>query len=230
MPQHEPPKTMASSTPSDPTTVKATAPAPGKADATTAAKSEAPKTGAAGVKTAATKAAEEAAAVKAERNKVRKKKKFNFWLNAVRFFMKNTLTYVVLGGVIIYVLFQMPKALQKNEFYTVLKSGQANYLCLAHELGIFEERQTGRSLESRPEFIRFNKVTFLRDYLNDKDGEMKVGFLAAMSDSSNVIYWTEMGEREAYELSRKYGIDFGTCLSADPLRLAFPGAYRVTNK
>lgn len=155
------------------------------------------------------------------------KKKFNFWLNALQFFMKNTLTYVVLAGVIIAILLQMPAVLQKNEFYTVLKSGQTNYLCLAHELGIFEERKAGQSLAARADFIRFNKVTFLRDYL--KDGEMKVGFIAAASDAQNIVYWTKLTEKEAFELSRQFGLDFGTCLSADPTRMAFPGAYRVTN-
>lgn len=181
--------------------------------------------GAASVKTAATDAIKSKDAAKTWA--VKKPKTFNFWVNALHFFMKNTLTYVVLAGVVIYLLFLAPAALQKNEFYTVLRSGTANYLCLAHELGIFEERKINKSLSARANFIRFNRVTFLRDFLKDQERELH--HIAAISDMNNVVYWTEMHDKEAETLSHNYNVDYGTCIAADPNRFAMPGAYRVTN-
>jgi len=147
-------------------------------------------------------------------------------LNILRGILGSYLTYGILLIGMAYLGFRLPDILQKEELLGILKNGNPNFLCLSHDVLLYDESITKARKADDQGYIRFSKIIFVKDHLKKKIENF--GFLAVVSDMNGGIYWSKMTKRETDELSNRYGVDYGTCKAGDSKNYSIPGAIAVT--
>ncbi|MDX1922073.1 MAG: hypothetical protein SFW65_02950 [Alphaproteobacteria bacterium] len=143
-------------------------------------------------------------------------------------YAKNPLVWVGIVSAIAYLAVEMPAWERKSNFYEVVRSGRAGYLCLSHENSVFERSGMTKPFNTTKSYLRFDRGTFIKDFL--KRDETSLAFLAVAVDLNGGVYWSEMTEKENAKLSKQFKIDLGTCLAAPNTHFTIPGVYFVTNQ
>ncbi len=131
-------------------------------------------------------------------------------------------------GIVVAIAVHYPGWERKSDLYDVIKSGRTGTLCLSHENSVFERSSMSRSYATTKRYVRFDRETFIHDFLNRDDFSMT--YLAVIIDMDGAVHWSEMTRQENQDLSRRFKTDLGTCLSANGIHYQIPGASIVTNQ
>ncbi len=129
---------------------------------------------------------------------------------------------------VINVAMATPGWLRKSDLNDVLKSGQAGLVCLSHVNSIFEGSTMYKAPATTKTYIRFDRATFIRDFL--KRDDTSIAFMAVAIDLNGGAHWAEMSEKEILHLSKSYKIELGRCLAAKNFHKQVPGTALVTNQ
>jgi hypothetical protein len=129
--------------------------------------------------------------------------------------------------IVIYIATHIASWNRQIELDSVLKNSSIGAICLSHTNAIFERSGISKSYAITDRFIRFDKETFTKDYLQKSD--VPKDCMAMVMDSNGTVYWADMPEKDIKKLSAQYKVDLGTCKTAKDFHMAIPGAAVVTN-
>ncbi|NDE90455.1 MAG: hypothetical protein EB059_04850 [Alphaproteobacteria bacterium] len=143
-------------------------------------------------------------------------------------YAKMPVVWLIVVGIIAYVALHAAEWGRKSDLLNIIHSGGAGMICLSHEASIFERGGMSKSYATTKTYIRFDRETFIRDYL--KRDAKSMAFLAVAVDFNNQVYWSEMTEKENLLLAKQFKIELGTCIAAPDTHFVLPGAAKVTNR
>ncbi len=137
------------------------------------------------------------------------------------------LVWAILIIAIINIVMAIPGWQRKADLNDTLKSGRAGMICLSHINGIFEGSTMYKAPATTKSYIRFDRETFIKDFLKRDDTSIK--YMAVAIEFDGNTHWAEMSEKEISKLSKGYKIELGTCLAAKDFHRPVPGTALVTN-
>jgi hypothetical protein len=95
--------------------------------------------------------------------------------------------------------------------------------------GIFEGSSMSKPPATTKTYIRFDRETFIRDFLK-RDDTSSIAFMAVAIDMNGGTHWAELSEKQILQLSKSFKIDLGTCRAAKDFHMQVPGTALVTNQ
>lgn len=141
---------------------------------------------------------------------------------------KIPLVWAILIIVIINVGMAIPGWQRKADFDEGLKSGNIGLICLSHLNGIFEGSTMYKAPATTEAYIRFDRDTFITDYL--KRDPTSIKFMAVAVEFDGTTHWAEMSEKEIAKLSKGFKVELGRCMAAKDFHRQVPGIAKVTNQ